>query len=674
MRFRVLVGSAIGAAALVLLAPGAAIADDPVDLGGAYVLDAAGALGTDSSEVKSSLDALYDRTGAQLFVVLVDTFTGAPDDQAWAEETAVLSGLGDSDALLAIAVDDRSYRYSVADGFPLSNDQIDQIAEARLIPALRDNDWAAGIVAFADGVGDEISGGGGIPILPVLGGAAILGVGAFVISRVLRRRRAGDAGAPIDQVDQKELDRRAGSLLVRLDDALTTSEQELGFAVAQFGEKSTAAFSAALTDARAQVKQAFALRQKLDDTEPETATEKRTMTLQIIELCESADGALEAQAVAFEQLRQLEKNAPQVIESVSADHAGVGARITAAAATIADLTARFGATGVASVSGSVEQARKLESFAATALEQGRSELATGDASGAAVAVRGAQQAVGQIGQLLAAVDKLSVDLPALQDRLAAATDDTRTDIAEARGATASPALTAAIGEAERVLTESTKRDPAAALTAVEAANAALNHALSEVRDRDAQVSRAATQVGRMTDEARATISAARDYIATRRGGVGAAARTRVAEAERQLTQALALAATDPIAALAAAGQAQSLGSAALDLARSDVSAFESSAFGGSAFDGSNSGNSGSSGGGFGGAVLGGILGGLLSGGSGSSGLGSSGSGSSGTGWSWGGGGGGWSGSRPGGFGGSSRPSRPISSPRSSGRRGGGGRF
>jgi hypothetical protein len=613
MRFRGLIAALLAAAGLVLLTPGTASADDPVDLGGAYVLDRSGVLGGDVAAVEDALDDLFDRTGAQLFVVLVDSFTGAVDDQAWADETAILSGLGDSDALLAIAVDDRVFRYSVADAFPLTNDQLDQIAEDRLIPALRDDRWADGVAAFADGIGDELAGGGGIPILPVLGGAAVLGVGAFAVSRIVKRRRGGATTAPGGAVDQKELDRRSGSLLVQLDDALKTSEQELGFAVAQFGEKSTAAFSAALGTAQEQVKQAFALRQKLDDGTPETAEERREMTERIIQLCESADRALDDQAAAFEQLRQLETNAPKVIESVAAEHAGLGDRISEATTTVADLRKRFGESGVASVSGNVDQARKLQTFAGDALEQGRRDLAAGDASAAAVSVRGAQQAVGQVGQLLAAIEKLAVDLPALKQRLDAAVDDTRADLAEARGATASAPLTAAITETDRVLAEATTRDPAAALPAIEAANAALNQALSAVRDAEAQAAHAAAQLGRVTDGARATISAAHDFIATRRGGIGSAARTRLAEAERLLTQALSQAGTDPVAALTAAQQAQTLGAAALDLARTDVSSFSAPSSG-----------PGGGGGGFGGAVLGGILGGLLSSGGGSTPFGGSG--------------------------------------------------
>jgi hypothetical protein len=55
------------------------------------------------------------------------------------------------------------------------------------------------------------------------------------------------------------------------------------------------------------------------------------------------------------------------------------------------------------------QARKLTGFAATAVEKARAELAKPKGE-AAVAVRAAQQAVGQVGQLLASVDSTAADL------------------------------------------------------------------------------------------------------------------------------------------------------------------------------------------------------------------------------------------------------------------------
>ncbi|GHF06977.1 TPM domain-containing protein [Pseudolysinimonas yzui] len=656
-------GALVAGAALVLMSPGPAVAEPPVDFAGAYVIDQAGVLGSTFS-IESALDDLYDRAEVSLFVVYVDTFDDPSDRELWADTTAGLSGFGPDDVLLAIAVEDRLY--ALNDEL-LFDDQYDRVS-ARIETQLRDDHWEEAALEAADAIGDELAGenptepgttdgeGGGIPILPILAGVGVVGVGAWGISRLVKRRRGVDPTAPVEKLDQKQLDQRAGSLLVSLDDALQSNEQELGFAQAQFGEKATKGFAAALAEAEKQVKQAFAIRQQLDDATPETADEKRRLTTEIIRLCEAASASLAAQSADFEQLRQLETNAPAVLETVAATHGGLPSRIDAAEATVAALSTKYGAAAVASVRDSAAQSRELAAFAATAIAEARAALEAGKASEAAVAVRGAQQAVGQVERAISAVDKLAADLPALVERLTAGIADVKRDVAEARAGLASAApeiaepLRVAVDDAEKVLARADTGDPASAIGEVERVNATLHEALGKLRDAAAQAERAKAQLARVTSEAQAAVAAAKDFIATRRGAVGATARTRVAEAERQLTQALTAARTDPVEALRAAQQAVALATSAMQSAQSDVAAFN------------GGGSTAPSGGGYGGAALGGILDGLFSGGS-SGGWSSSGGG----GWS---SGSSWSRPRP-----RPRPSSSSSRPRpSGGRRSRGGRF
>ena len=170
--------------------------------------------------------------------------------------------------------------------------------------------------------------------------------------------RTGPVTANPEGMTQEELDRRAGTLLVQLDDSLKSSEQELGFAVAQFGETATADFTAVLASAKQKVQQAFELQQQLEDVDPETAEQKRAMTTQIIQLCESADAELDAQADAFDELRQLEKNAPQELAEVRAEAAKMAERKDAAAAALAALVSTYADSAVKPVAGNIEQARE----------------------------------------------------------------------------------------------------------------------------------------------------------------------------------------------------------------------------------------------------------------------------------------------------------------------------
>jgi multidrug efflux pump subunit AcrA (membrane-fusion protein) len=117
-------------------------------------------------------------------------------------------------------------------------------------------------------------------------------------------------------------------------------------------------------------------------------------------------------------------------------------------------------------------------------------------------------------------------------------------------------------------------------------------------------------------QANSEIRAAREFIETRRGTVGSTARTRLANAEASLAQALNLRATDPDAALTEANRALALAGQATSAAQSDVQAYAPPGYdqnGSGPFGGSSSGGSG-----IGGDILGGIIGGLLAGGGGGS--------------------------------------------------------
>jgi hypothetical protein len=133
---------ALLSSALVLTAAVPAVASPPVDLGGAYILDEAGVLGGQASRVDAALDRLFDTTGAALYVVTVGRFEGSVDALAWADESAALSGLGDRDTLLAIAVDDREYATSVGVAFAATDAQLSQAEEALVADLVVEDDYS----------------------------------------------------------------------------------------------------------------------------------------------------------------------------------------------------------------------------------------------------------------------------------------------------------------------------------------------------------------------------------------------------------------------------------------------------------------------------------------------------------------------------------------------------
>ena len=87
-----------------------------------------------------------------------------------------------------------------------------------------------------------------------------------VVVGILRRRARSRVRAIRAQDD--ELARTAAISLVRADDEVQSAVDELGFAVAQFGERATQDFAAALATSRRQLRDAFALQQKLDAVVP----------------------------------------------------------------------------------------------------------------------------------------------------------------------------------------------------------------------------------------------------------------------------------------------------------------------------------------------------------------------------------------------------------------------
>lgn len=672
--------AALLAGVLLMSASAAAHAEDPVDLGGAYVLDTVGAVSGDEDRVIAALDSLWERAGIQLFVVYVSEFTGATDPVDWADITAIDNGLGADDLLLAVAVDDRQYALSVDPDFPLSDAQLDD-AERAIENELREDRWADAAIAGAQSLEASATGvvgpnepadpvepsapseGGGIPILPIIGGAAVVGVGVFIYSRVRKRGADGSTTSAPEKMTQKQLDTRAGSLLVQLDDSLKTSEQELGFAIAQFGESATKDFTGVLESAKAKVAEAFSLKQKLDDAQPESDAAKREMTTRIIQLCEAADAELDSQADAFDSLRELEKNAPAALAAVTEAASAARGRIAAATAAVSALEAAYADGVVAPVSDNVAQATKLLDFADATAGTARSAIESGNASEAAVAVRSAQSAVGQADQLFNAIESLDRDLADATQKLDAVIADTKQDIAAARALPSdgsSSQLDPAISAAEAALAAAAeaRRDPATAVGRLTEANTALDSVFVSVKDQQARVAHARGKLDAAISSARAQIQSAAEFISTRRGGVGEPARTRVSEADRRLQQAIALAATDPVAALTEAEQAAQLGASAFSLARNDVNRYAAAQdYGGSSWSGGSDG-----------ADLGGLLGGLIEGM-----IGSGGGGSRSGGWSSGSSSrSGRSGSsrRSGSFGGSSR----SSSRRSSGGRSRGGRF
>ena len=606
----------------------AAVAEDPVGLDAGQVTDKVGAVSDRQDQVDAALTDLADSHGVQLFVVYVADFSGTAP-QEWAGQTAIDNGLGRSDMLLAVATADRQYAVSVDPDFPLSDAQLDDVAQVAIEPPLRANDYAGAAIGAADGYsavlsgepipsvsvrpGEAVGSGGGSATWWLLGLLVILALiaGLWWWSRRRSAPRPSAVAEPEPTLSLPDLDKAASRLLLETDDAVRTSEQELGFAIAEFGEAATATFRQTLEAAKRELLESFLLRQRLDDSEPEDDSTRRAMLDEIIGRCGQANEQLDEVAEEFDLLRDLVTRAPEAAVALEAQVSGVERQHDHARQISRQLLDRYPESAMTGVADNVTDATERIEFARDQLEQADRALSAEESAQAAVALRAGEEAIGQAEQLLEAVDRRAGELRQAEAALPGLLSEVDREVAEAEAAGDAESRRAAasgrsVAEAVRAESSAGTCDPLDALRRLEEADAQLDRALAGVRDAELRRQRAVEVLDRVMLSATSAVAAVEDYVNTHRGGVGTAARTRLVEARNLLDRARAGAAADPVAALADAQRADRLAREAGELAQRDVEGF--------------GGGGGFAGGGFGGgrgstgAVLGGILiGGMLGG-------------------------------------------------------------
>jgi uncharacterized membrane protein YgcG len=617
MRLRRLIIVVAACAALVFAPAVAASATGPVTLGQDYVLDDAGVLSaSELADAEQAAQRFADDTDMNLWTVYVSTFTDPSSAEDWANQTAEQNGLGPNQYLLAVAVDARQFYLSGDSSGPVPGDALTRIENERIQPALASGDWAGAVSAAADGLKDAAGGGSGgastgsggvvwIVIIVLVIIAIIVIVWLVVRSRRTRTQTA--SGPALQKLSTADLARRAGSALVQTDDAVRTSEQELGFAAAQFGDDAIGEFRTALQQAKSDLDQAFALQQKLDDVEEDTDEQKRAWYAQIVDLCTHANTILDEKAAAFDELRRLEQNAPEALTATQGERAHVAAGMDAASTALTQLSRSYAPEALATVSDNITQAQQRLAFADEQLAAAQQRLTAGNGGQAAVAIRAAEQAVDQARLLEEAIGKLGEDLGESEKSIAELIIDLEGDIAAASTVPDPNGQVAAAVAATRTQVDAAKADmaatqkrPLATLKALEAVNTQIDAVLQGARDAATRAQRAQQLLGHVMMQAQAQVSAAEDYLTARRGAIGADARTRLAQAGAELAQAQQLQSTDPAQALQHAQRADQLAGQALQGAQNDVGGFNAGA--GGLFGGGSSG---------GGNVMGAVLGGIV---------------------------------------------------------------
>lgn len=607
------------------------------------VTDLAGVMsGEDVAQAEAAIAELDDTMNVQLFVLYVNTSDGATITD-YADEVALRSSLGGNDSLLVVAVEDRRTALWVGDSLDaVSDDEIQQIIDESVNPNLADGAWGAAVGGAVDGLSaalgaepepeptpDEEPSGATTDGFPwgTLVAVGLLAVGGWVLWGWWRARQQ-------EGEDAEERDRRLGGLvrqvnarLIAIDELIRDDAQELGFAEAQFGKEVAATFASALDSARAELKASFAIRQRLDDSDPETPAEKEAMLKDILARLDRAEATLEEQTARFRELRDIERRAPEVLAAQPEAVATVEARLPDADRLLADLRADAPRSSQA-VAGHLEEARKRLALARTSTQEGTAALARGDRSAGGRAALAARDAVAQAGRLLDAVARQHESLEQARAGLDAALAQARTDVAAAqdalRGSTDAAlaeshrAARAKLDEAE-LAAGSGGRDIVLALGLAREAEAAADRIVATVKEGEERQARALAGADAAIRAAEANLDRAADFIAARRHGMGRRPRTRLSEAEASLARARALREADPQAAVGEAQRAGQLADDAYRQARNDFDRTEHAGYGGTVvINGRHypTGPEHSWGADVGGAIIGSIIGSILSGGGG----------------------------------------------------------
>lgn len=413
-----------------------------------------------------------------------------------------------------------------------------------------------------------------VPSVIVIG---LVVAGVLVLVGASRRRTR----ARLNQVSAEaaELARTANISLVRADDLVQDAMDELGFAVAQFGESATGEFASALATSRRQLSDAFALQQKLDDAMPDSAAERARWTRQIVQLTNEATGRLSNQARNFTARRGMERNAPQQLDELRRRLARVADRVAGGGSTLSRLGLSYSTAALAPISGNVALARTALQSAVSSADAAATRLDEASALPVGDQLQAAEHSLFQATQLLDAIETGEDQLHRGFANLQKALDAAASQLTEARAlrdgheeSDTSASLNQVIANAASVhasLCEPGRTsDPAKDLVTLETAMNGLDSIRSEARNRQLRLDNARTALAGALLTARSQITVTRDFVAAHRGQVKAAARTRLAEAQRQL--ALAVAESDPVTALDTARRAMTLATDADALARYDT--------------------------------------------------------------------------------------------------------
>ncbi len=141
----------LGALMLALLGAGPASAAAPTEVTAQLTDPTVLLSAADRTAVHEAVNQLAGEHHIGLYVVFVSTFDSLPAED-WAEQTAQLSELDESDMLLAVAVGGESYVYAwwVDEAFPLLEVDIQAALSSEVEPKLEAENWTDVVITLAE--------------------------------------------------------------------------------------------------------------------------------------------------------------------------------------------------------------------------------------------------------------------------------------------------------------------------------------------------------------------------------------------------------------------------------------------------------------------------------------------------------------------------------------------
>ncbi|UQN15899.1 TPM domain-containing protein [Gulosibacter sp. ACHW.36C] len=638
------------ASCLALLPAQGASAEEPMELAG-LVTDTTNTLSDgDISEIEDASASLESATGSSLYVVIVSTFESPNVGNDWASAVALDSQLGVNDIILYIGTDAGEFGLNVDQSLSLSSADRESI-QNDILPLVNQRDFVGASVqaaseleqalngSYSGGSGNDTSGATssssesssvftivlGVLVLVVLIVVAIV----FLNGRRKRQKQLREA----EQKQAAELEARlqqASIQLVRMDNLIKSSDEEVAFASAEFGAEEVKVYQNELGMAKKASKEAFELQGKLLDHIPDAPEDREAWIERILSITDTATKRLSDQASHFQELRVRQNDAPKLLVALRQRAEAARPRLTEISGWFDGLDSHYDQAARDRIGADISQARQLLELADDEIEGATASAEAGNAGAAIVDITDAENAFAQFDGLVKGLTATRELFERAPRQIADEAGQLKRTLAQVEDLTGTASVTPSATTAETV-TEARKllgdidqaagrfTDPAATIERLHAVAGRLDDALGGLLDAKERLDHARARLPEALRNASAEISAAAQFINSKRGAVSSGPRTRLDQAESQLARAEALRNDDPVQALQLANDADHLARTALSTGKQEVdNTYSFSSWDSTSHSSYGRHRSSYSGGGdqflssMGGAILGGIISGILS--------------------------------------------------------------